>query len=106
MRIGFVNYCRMSREEMTECPVPLSRSHVPVSYTHLTANASVIYMTSPCTTGHTGFGVPHASDPDNCDTPRSAGRGLRYMDRYVTVKQGDVMYITEALAVLEGLRCV
>lgn len=56
-----------------------------------------------CTTGHTGFGVPHASDPDNCDTPRSAGRGLRYMDRYVTVKQGDVMYITEALAVLEGL---
>lgn len=56
-----------------------------------------------CTTGHTGFGVPHASDPDNCDTPRSAGRALRYMDRYVTVKQGDVMYITEALAVLEGL---
>lgn len=56
-----------------------------------------------CTTGHTGFGVPHASDPDNCDTPRSAGRVLRYMDRYVTVKQGDVMYITEALAVLEGL---
>ena len=50
-----------------------------------------------CTTGHTGFGVPHASDPDNCDTPRSAGRVLRYMDRYVTVKQGDVMYITEAL---------
>lgn len=40
-----------------------------------------------CTTGHTGFGVPHASDPDNCDTPRSAGRVLRYMDRYVTVKQ-------------------
>lgn len=56
-----------------------------------------------CTTGHTGFGVPHASDPDNGDTPRSAGRPLRYMDRYVTVKQGDIMYITEALAVLEGL---
>lgn len=56
-----------------------------------------------CTTGHTGFGVPHASDPDSGDTPRSAGRPLRYMDRYVTVKQGDIMYITEALAVLEGL---
>lgn len=56
-----------------------------------------------CTTGHTGFGVPHASDPDSGDTPRSAGRPLRYMDRFVTVKQGDIMYITEALAVLEGL---
>jgi cysteine synthase len=56
-----------------------------------------------CTTGHTGFGVPHASNPDSGDTPRSAGRPLRYMDRYVTVKQGDIMYITEALAVMEGL---
>lgn len=56
-----------------------------------------------CTTGHTGFGVPYATDPDHSDVPRSAARPLRYMDRYVTVKQGDVMYITEALAQLEGL---
>ncbi len=56
-----------------------------------------------CTTGHTGFGVPYATDPDHSDVPRSAARPLRYMDRYVTVKQGDVMYITEALANLEGL---
>ena len=56
-----------------------------------------------CTTGHTGFGVPYATDPDHSDVPRSAARPLRYMDRYVTVKQGDVMYITEALAVLEGI---
>ena len=56
-----------------------------------------------CTTGHTGFGVPHATNPDLCDTPRSAARALRYMDRYVTVKQGEVIYMTEALANLEGL---
>lgn len=56
-----------------------------------------------CTTGHTGFGVPHASNPDISDTPRSAARPLRYMDRYVTTTQGEVMFITEMLAQLEGL---
>ena len=56
-----------------------------------------------CTTGHTGFGVPYATDPDHSDVPRSAARPLRYMDRYVTTTQGEVFYITEALANLEGL---
>lgn len=55
------------------------------------------------TTAHTGFGVPYATDPDHSDVPRSAARPLRYMDRYVTVKQGEVFYITEALANLEGM---
>lgn len=55
------------------------------------------------TTGHTGFGIPFATCPDRSDVPRSAGRPLRYMDRYVTVNQGEVFYITEALAQLEGL---
>ena len=55
------------------------------------------------TTGHTGFGVPFAAWPDRSDVPRSAARPLRYMDRYVTVTQGSVFYITEALASLEGL---
>ncbi|MCX7905000.1 MAG: PLP-dependent lyase/thiolase, partial [Caloramator sp.] len=35
--------------------------------------------------------------------PRSAARPLRYLDRYFTVKQGEVFYITEALAQLEGI---
>jgi len=56
-----------------------------------------------CTTGHTGFGVPYATDPDHSDVPRSAARPLRYMERYVTVTQGEVFYITEALANLEGI---
>lgn len=55
------------------------------------------------TTGHTGFGVPFATYPDRSDVPRSAARPLRYMDRYVTVRQGEVFYMTEALAQLEGL---
>lgn len=55
------------------------------------------------TTGHTGFGVPFLTTPDRVDVPRNAARGLRYLDRYVGVTQGDVFYITEALAQLEGL---
>ena len=55
------------------------------------------------TTGHTGFGVPFATRPDRTDVPINAARALRYMDKYVTVTQGDVFYITEALAALEGL---
>ncbi|HBN28280.1 MAG TPA: PLP-dependent lyase/thiolase, partial [Clostridiaceae bacterium] len=55
------------------------------------------------TTGHTGFGIPFATWPDRSDVPRSAARPLRYLDRYVTIKQGEVFYITEALAQLEGL---
>lgn len=55
------------------------------------------------TTGHTGFGVPFTTWPDRSDVPRSGARPLRYLDRYVTVNQGEVFYITEALANLEGL---
>lgn len=55
------------------------------------------------TTGHTGFGIPFTTWPDCSDVPRSAGRPLRYMDRYVTVNQGEVFYITEALAQIEGI---
>jgi cysteine synthase len=55
------------------------------------------------TTGHTGFGIPFTTFPDRSDVPRSAGRPLRYMDRYVTVNQGEVFYMTEALAQIEGL---
>lgn len=55
------------------------------------------------TTGHTGFGVPFSTNPDRSDVPRSAGRPLRYMDRYVTVNQGSVFYMTEALAQVEGI---
>lgn len=55
------------------------------------------------TTGHTGFGIPFATWPDRSDVPRSAARPLRYIDRYVTMNQGSVFYMTELLAQLEGL---
>lgn len=55
------------------------------------------------TTGHTGFGIPFATWPDRADVPRNAARPLRYLDRYLTVKQGEVFYITEALSILEGI---
>jgi hypothetical protein len=56
------------------------------------------------TTGHTGFSMPFTSWPDRVDVPRNAARALRYMDRFVTVTQGEVFYITQILAELEGLQ--
>jgi cysteine synthase len=55
------------------------------------------------TTGHTGFSIPFTTWPDRTDVPRSAARPLRYIDRFVTVTQGEVFYITQVLAELEGL---
>lgn len=55
------------------------------------------------TTGHTGFGVPYATNPDHSDVPRSAARTLRYMEEFLNVKQGEVFYMTEVLANLEGM---
>lgn len=55
------------------------------------------------TTGHTGFSIPFTTWPDRSDVPRSAARPLRYIDRFVTVTQGEVFYATEILAKLEGL---
>jgi hypothetical protein len=55
------------------------------------------------TTGHTGFSIPFTTWPDRADVPRNAARALRYMDRFVTVTQGEVFYATEALAALEGM---
>ncbi len=55
------------------------------------------------TTGHTGFAIPFTTWPDRSDVPRSAARPLRYMDRFVTVTQGEVFYVTQALAELEGM---
>ncbi len=55
------------------------------------------------TTGHTGFGIPFITNPDRSDVPRSAARPLRYLDRYVTVNQGQVFFVTEMLTILEGI---
>ncbi|MBR5230190.1 MAG: PLP-dependent lyase/thiolase [Firmicutes bacterium] len=68
---------------------------------HMASDAQ--FNKKSCTTGHTGFGVPHATNPDSADVPRSAARPLKYMDRYVTTTQGEVMYMTEMLANLEGI---
>jgi len=55
------------------------------------------------TTGHTGFGVPFAINPDRVDVPINAARPLRYMDRYLLVSQGEVFYTTILLAQIEGI---
>ena len=55
------------------------------------------------TTGHTGFGIPFLTWPDRTDVPRNCARGLRYLDRYVLISQGEVFYTTELLTKLEGM---
>lgn len=74
---------------------------VDLSGLHMAADSQ--FNKKSFTTGHTGFGMPFTTWPDRSDVPRSAARPLRYMDRYVTITQGDVFYMTEALASLEGL---
>lgn len=74
-----------------------------VDLTGLHMASDIDFNRKSFTTGHTGFGVPYATNPDHSDVPRSAARALRYMDNYLLVQQGEVFYITEALAVLEGM---
>ncbi|NLP31197.1 MAG: PLP-dependent lyase/thiolase [Clostridiales bacterium] len=74
-----------------------------VDLTGLHMASDAMFNRKSFTTGHTGFGVPFSVWPDRSDVPRSAAKPLRYMERYVTVSQGSVFYMTEALASLEGL---
>jgi len=74
---------------------------VDLSGLHMASNRDFNHKSF--TTGHTGFSMPFTTWPDRVDVPRNAARALRYMDRFVTVTQGEVFYITEVLAALEGL---
>ena len=74
---------------------------VDLSGLHMAADTQ--FNKKSFTTGHTGFGMPFSTWPDRSDVPRSAARPLRYIERYLTVHQGEVFYITEALASIEGL---
>lgn len=80
--------------------VPIIGASVNLEGLHMASDRD--FNRKSFTTGHTGFGVPFATWPDRSDVPRNAARPLRYLDRYVTVNQGEVFYITEALAQLEG----
>jgi len=74
---------------------------VDLSGLHMASNRD--FNRKSFTTGHTGFSMPFTTWPDRVDVPRNAARPLRYIDRFVTVTQGEVFYITEVLAVLEGM---
>ncbi len=80
--------------EIVACSVDLTGLHMA---------SDIDFNKKSFTTGHTGFGIPFAQWPDRADTPRNAARPLRYMDKYLTVTQGEVFYATEMLAALEGI---
>lgn len=83
-----------SKTEMIAASVDLSGLHMASDHD---------FNRKSFTTGHTGFSIPFTTSPDRVDVPRNCARALRYMDRFVTITQGDVFYITEVLAQLEGL---
>lgn len=84
-----------------ECRSQIVAASVNLKGLHMASDTQ--FNKKSFTTGHTGFGMPFSTWPDRSDVPRSAARPLRYMDRYVTVGQGEVFYTTELLARLEGI---
>ena len=83
------------------CMTPVAAASVDLSGLHMASDTQ--FNRKSFTTGHTGFGVPFTTWPDRSDVPRSAARPLRYLDSYHLVTQGEVFFMTEALAVLEGM---
>jgi cysteine synthase len=81
--------------------VKLVAASVDLSGLHMASDRD--FNRKSFTTGHTGFGIPFASWPDRADVPKNAARSLRYMDRFVTMTQGEVFYITQVLSELEGM---
>lgn len=84
-----------------DCHAKVVAASVDLHGLHMASDAQ--FNKKSFTTGHTGFGMPFSTWPDRSDVPRSAARPLRYMDRYVTLTQGEVFYTTELLARLEGI---
>lgn len=82
------------RTRIVGCSVDLSGLHMASDHD---------FNRKSFTTGHTGFGVPFATWPDRVDVPRNAARSLRYLDDYLLVRQGEVFFVTELLARLEGI---
>ncbi|PKL00138.1 MAG: PLP-dependent lyase/thiolase [Tenericutes bacterium HGW-Tenericutes-1] len=88
-------------KRITKRPIEIIGASVNLKGLHMASDTD--FNRKSFTTGHTGFGIPFVTYPDRSDVPRSAARPLRYMDRYVTVRQGEVFFITETLVALEGI---
>ena len=83
------------------CQAHVAAASVNLAGLHMASDGQ--FNRKSFTTGHTGFGIPYTTWPDRSDVPRSAARPLRYMDSYHTVTQGEVFFMTETLAALEGM---
>ncbi len=88
-------------KQVTDKKIEIVGSSVNLKGLHMASDTD--FNKKSFTTGHTGFGIPFIMNPDRSDVPRSAARALRYIDRYVTVNQGEVFFMTEALSILEGI---
>lgn len=88
-------------KRITSTPVTIVGASVNLKGLHMASDND--FNKKSFTTGHTGFGIPFITNPDRSDVPRSGARPLRYIDRYVTVNQGEVFFMTETLSVLEGI---
>lgn len=88
-------------KQVTSQPVEIVGASVNLKGLHMASDTD--FNRKSFTTGHTGFSYPFMTYPDRSDVPRSAARPLRYIDRFVTINQGEVFFITEALTALEGI---
>lgn len=87
--------------KVTSKPITIVGASVNLKGLHMASDTD--FNKKSFTTGHTGFGIPFMTYPDRSDVPRSAARPLRYIDKYVTVTQGEVFFMTETLVALEGI---
>ncbi|MBU1144784.1 MAG: PLP-dependent lyase/thiolase [Firmicutes bacterium] len=85
----------------TSSPIQIVGASVNLKGLHMASDTD--FNKKSFTTGHTGFGIPFMMNPDRSDVPRSAARPLRYIDRYVSISQGEVFFMTEMLTILEGI---
>ncbi len=83
------------------CNCDIIGASVDLSGLHMASDKA--FNRKSFTTGHTGFSIPFTTWPDRSDVPRSAARPLRYLSKQVTVSQGEVFFMTETLAQIEGI---
>lgn len=88
-------------KQVTNHPIQIVGASVNLKGLHMASDHD--FNKKSFTTGHTGFSYPFMSYPDRSDVPRSAARPLRYIDRFVTITQGEVFFMTETLTILEGI---
>ena len=74
-----------------------------IDLTGLHMASDVQFNRKSCTTGHTGFGIPHAMNPDSGDIPEAPPGRCGTWTAMLRSHRVRSAYMTEMLAILEGI---